>query len=214
MSNPFVHTRLERLLTERSALRTRLDDRCADLLAQLRKRCPGAVPPPTPEPGGLSEPVVVETEDLDRLVRSALGDSDDDPVLLTDGDSELLVDPARTRTLIEDGLVLVVLGVECDQTGPAEVVVPFAVGSDAVTAGMVMATERRPRGPEVVTGRWGDALLALAWEALLSVSAGLARHVGADLDATPLIPGALVAGRGAVTLVPQARHDRDRPSRR
>ena len=129
-------------------------------------------------------------------------------MLLTDGDSERPVDLARSRALIDEGLVLVVLGVDCDQTGPAEVVVPFAVGSEGATAGMIMTTEPVPRGPAVVTGRWGEALVAMAWEALVAVTAGLSRHVGTDLDAAPLIPGALVATSGSITVVTQARHRR------
>ena len=152
MTNAFARIRLERLLAERTALGTTLDDRCAKLLAQFRKQCPGAVPPPAPEPGGVSEPVAVKGKDLDPLLRAALSadTAGEEVVLLTDGDSELLVNPARSRALIDEGLVLVVLGVNCDQTGPAEVVVPFAVGSEGATAGMIMTTERVPRGPVVV----------------------------------------------------------------
>jgi hypothetical protein len=214
MTTAPVRTRLERLLAERAALRTRLDDRCARLLEQLRRRCPGAVPPPPPPPGGISEPVTIDAEDLDRLLQTALAPEDGgDVLLLTDGDSELLVDPARCRARVGDGVVLVVLGVECDQTGPAQVVVPFAVGSEGATAGMVMATEQLPRGPAIVVGRWGEALVAMAWEALVAVAAGLSRHVGTDLDAAPLIPGALLASPGSLALVPQARHRADRPGR-
>jgi hypothetical protein len=214
MTSASTRTRLGRLLAERTALRTGLDDRCAALLAQLRKRCPGAVPPPPAEPGGVSEAVAVDAKEFDRLLQAALAeaDGDDGVVLLVDGESELLVDPARSRARIGDGLILVVLGVECDQTGPVEVTVPFAVGSDAATAGMVMATEQVPRGPAVITVRWGEALVAMAWEALVAVTAGLSRHVGTDLDAAPLIPGALVAEPGSLTVVSQARHEADRLS--
>jgi hypothetical protein len=131
MTNLFVHRRLDRLLAERAALGTTLDDRCAKLLRRLREQCPQAVPPPKPEPGGLSDPVVVETRDLERLVRTALhAEADDGLVLLVDGESELLVDPSRTRVLTGEGVVLVVLGVECDQTGAVEVTIPFAAGTE------------------------------------------------------------------------------------
>ncbi len=214
MTSASARTRLERLLADRAALRTDLDDRCAALLAQLRKRCPGAVPPPAPKPGGVSEPVAVDAKDVGRLLQAALAAGDGDGVvLLAEGDSELLVDPGRSRVRVGEGMVLVVLAVECDQTGPAEVTVPFAVGSDGATAGMVMATEQVPRGPAIVTGRWGEALVAMAWEALVAVMAGLSRHAGTDLDAAPLIPGALVAAPGSITVVPQARHETDRLGR-
>ncbi|MDN5859808.1 MAG: hypothetical protein L0H84_14420 [Pseudonocardia sp.] len=209
------YSRLELLLADRTAARSRLDERCARLLAELRERCPTAVPPEAPEPGGITDPVVLDAKEFGGLVRAALsgdarGGADTGVVLLTDGDSELLVDPTRCRSVVGNGVVLVVLGVECDQTGPVEVTVPFAVGSAKLTSGMVMAAERLPRGPQVVTIRWGDALVALAWEALVSVTAGLSRHVGTDRDALPLIPGALLAEPGSVTLIPQARYDRER----
>jgi hypothetical protein len=215
MTSLFVHGRLERLLAERAPLETQLDDRCAALLERLREQCPQAVPPPKPKPGGLSDPVVVATKDLEGLVQTALhsGTGDEGLVLLTDGESELLVDPARTRVLTGDGVVLVVLGVECDQTGAVEVTVPFAAGTEDATAGMILATEQAPRGHPAVTGRWGQALVAMAWEALLSVAAGLTRHAGTDLDAVPLIPGALLAAKDGITLLPQARHDTDRLAR-
>jgi hypothetical protein len=214
MTSASARTRLERLLADRAALRTDLDERCAALLAQLRKHCPGAVPPPAPKPGGVSEPVAVDAKDVGRLLQAALAADDaDGVVLLVDGDSELLVDPGRSRVRVGEGIVLVVLAVECDQTGPAEVTVPFAVGSDGGAAGMVMATEQVPRGPAIVTARWSEALVAMAWEALVAVTAGVSRHAGTDLDVAPLIPGALLAAPGSITLVPQARHETDRLGR-
>jgi hypothetical protein len=214
MTNLFVHRRLERLLAERAALGTTLDDHCAELLERLRKKCPEAVPPPKPKPGGLSEPVTVKTAQFQRLVRSALqAEGGEGPVLLVDGESELLVHPARTRVRTGEGVLLVVLRVECDQTGAVEVTVPFAAGTEDATAGMILATEQAPRGHPAVTGRWGQALVAMAWEALLSVAAGLTRHAGTDLDAAPLIPGALLAAKGGITVLPQARHETDRLAR-
>ena len=216
MTSPSVHRRLERLLAERAVLETPLDDRCADLIKRLREQCPQVIPPPRPKPGDLSDPIVVDTKDLERLIQSALytEDADREFVLLTDGESELVVDPSRTRTLTGEGVILVVLGVECDQTGPAEATVTFAAGTENATAGMILATEQAPRGPEVICARWGAALVALAWEALLSVTAGLTRLLGTDLDGVPLIPGALLATRNGITVVPQARHEADRLGRR
>lgn len=210
----FARPRLERLLAERGELATALDARCARLLKQLRDQCPGAIAPRDLDPGATADPVVVRGDDLDRLLRAALasddGDDDAGPFLLADGESALLVDPARSRVLTADGLVLVVLGVDCDQTGPVEVTVPFAVGGEQRDAGMIATTEARPRGPAVLAERWGEALIALAWEALVSVFAGLTRHAGTDLDVAPLIPGAMQAAKGSITVVPQARHPADR----
>ncbi len=210
----FGTSQLEQLLTGRAEQAGRLDARCAALLERVRRVCPGAVPLPPPKPGGLAEPVVLKGAEVDTLLRAALAEDQDQAVLLTDGDDELLVDPGRTRTIVGPGLLLVVLAVDCDQTGPAEVTVAFALGSDQLTTGMLAVTEQIPRGPVVVVGRWGEALVALAWEAVLTVAAGLTRHAGSDVDVLPLVPGALLAERGLLTVVPQARHEADRPGRR
>jgi hypothetical protein len=213
--SPLVRPQLERLLAERRDLNTALDEKCAQLLKQLRERCPDAVPPHSLKPGTLADPGVVKNDELDDLLRAALaGDAArDEPVLLVDGDSELIVDPAHSRVLTADGLILVVLGVDCDQTGPTEVTIPFGVGTEEANAGMIATTEQRPRGPEIVVGRWGEALIALAWEALISVLAGLTRHAGTDLDVAPLIPTGVTAAKGSIAVLPQARHEADRLGR-
>jgi hypothetical protein len=59
-------------------------------------------------------------------------------------------------------------------------------------------------------GRWGEALIAVAWEALMSVLAGLTRHAGTDLDVAPLIPTGVTATKGSIAVLPQARHEADR----
>jgi len=212
VTSPPAQSPLEQLLAERGELQTQLDQRCVRLVKALREKCPAAVPPPRPKPGAITDPVEVSNGDFEPLLRAALADGDG-PFLLVEGDSELIVDPARTRVLTGEGLILVALGVACDQTGPAEITVPFGVGSQQADAGMIVTTEHAPRGPEVIVTRWGEALIALAWEGLMSVLSGLTRHAGPDLDVAPLIPAAVTATKGAVTVVPQARHDADRHKR-
>ena len=105
-----------------------------------------------------------------------------------------------------EGLVLVALTLECDQTGIAEVVVPFAVGTDEQPAGLVAASETKPRGPDVLVDRWGEAIVATAWRALIEAATSVAKERGSDLDGAPLRAGALVAGKTGIAIVPQARH--------
>jgi hypothetical protein len=95
-----------------------------------------------------------------------------DVVVWHDGDSELLLRPAQAR--LErggDSIVVVRVPVFCDQTGEIEVVVPFAVSRDP-DRGLVAATDAVPRGPAEVVNRWGDPLVAAAWEALVVVASG------------------------------------------
>lgn len=186
--------------------------RCRRLLDQLRRQCPEFLPGPPPQPGGLAPPVALQREALDDLLREALTPSPDESLVVwRDGDSEVLLHAGRTRVAVREGVVAVALLFECEETGgPAEVVVPFAVGSDERPAGMIAATERRPRGPAVLIDRWGEAIIATAWEALLDIAAVAAANAGDDVDGEPLRAGALLAAPDALTVVPQARHDFER----
>lgn len=188
-----------------------LEKQCAQLLRQLRRRCPHLIPAERLPAGEVAQPLELEAKEVEDVVRTALGASAEAPSFLwADGDSELLVHAARTRVTFGDGLVLVSLTVECEQTGRAEVVVAFAVGSDARAAGMVAATETRPRGPAILVDRWGDAITAAAWKALLDSARALSARAGSDADGARLIPGAISARPGGLVVTPQARHVFDR----
>jgi|SRR5215217_947313 len=91
-----------------------------------------------------------------------------------DAGAELVVRPEAAGVACEDGLVLVTLPVASEQTGEAEVVVPFAVGTAGVDAGLFMATQTRPRGPEAIVDRWAEPLVAAAWDALVRLAVDVA----------------------------------------
>jgi hypothetical protein len=61
---------------------------------------------------------------------------------------------------------------------------------------------------------WGEALTALAWQALLGVSSALAAESGRDVDGAGLIPVALTATKDGLQILTMARHafDRVRPN--
>jgi hypothetical protein len=71
---------------------------------------------------------------------------------------------------------------------------------------MVAVTETHPRGPAILVDRWGDAIVACAWQALLDVADGIAAGTGRDIDGRPLRAGALVATDDGLTVHPQAPH--------
>lgn len=198
------------MLASRAARGTEFDAQCKRLVAEVRRRCPGALKDEPVKPGEPIAPVTLSDKDLGGLVCAALAGGGGPTVLLSDGDSELLLHAGDTAVVARDGLVLVALTVECDQTGPRQVTVPFAVGSVGSAAGLVAVTEPVPRGPWEVVGVWGEALVALAWRALLEVATGVSRHAGGDVDAMPLLPGALDATPGSLNVTPQARHEIDR----
>ena len=78
---------------------------------------------------------------------------------------------------------------------------------------MFAATERRPRGPAIITGPWGDALVAFAWKILLTVAQGIAEGAGRDADGAGLIPAAIATNSDTITVLTQARHTFDRVTR-
>jgi hypothetical protein len=185
---------------------------CRVLLELERRICPDR--PQAPErlpPGTAARPVEVEDGRFERLVRAAAA-PDENParVVWYEADAEVVVHLDRTRVRAIDGLVLVALTLECDQTGVAEVVVPFAVGTDKRPAGLVAASEAKPRGPQVLVDRWGEAIVATAWRAVVDAATTIARDRGSDLDGAPLRAGALVARGGRIAVVPQARHSFER----
>jgi hypothetical protein len=120
-----------------------------------------------------------------------------DEVVWVDGDSELLVFPLQARLVCRDALVLVGIPVSSEQSGDAEIVVPFAVGAP----GLVMATESSPRGPEAIVRRWGEPLIAAAWDALMAVVASLAAHGAAHAGDEIQIPVELSVAPGSLRVV-------------
>lgn len=131
-------------------------------------------------------------------------------VLWQSAAGELLVRPAQLRLQMRDGLLGISLPIFCDQTGAAEVHITFAVGSPQRAAGLLATTEERPRGPAAVVDVWGDALVGLAWQAVLTLLEGLAAESGRDQDGMPLLPVALTVGASGLVVQVAARHAFDR----
>lgn len=164
-------------------------------------------------PGSLAPPVSVTTEQLQPLLIASLGSlyvaADVSPppqVIWYDHDSEVLVHLDRTVIRLDDGLVLVALTLETDQTGVGQLTVPLSTGSSQLAAGLVAVTETRPRGPAALVDRWGDAAIAAAWRALLDAAHSLALRAGVDANGARLVPGAVSCDGKTLSVVPQARH--------
>jgi hypothetical protein len=161
-------------------------------------------------PGETAEEVSVDRAELERLLRAALSLSDAPSLIWVSGDNELAVHPHRARIALGSGTLVVGLPVECDQTGPAELTVPFALGSDELAAGVVMATPPRPDGPGLLVEQWGAVVVAAVYRALLDLLSAAAAAAGLDRDGRPLLPGAVSSDGERLRLVPQARHAIDR----
>lgn len=193
------------------------DAECQKLLAQLRKQCPELFLAEPLPPGKVGPPLPVNSTDLPALARAALRAASGLPpappagkapvagVTWVDGDRELYVGVNQVDVKIAPGAVAVTIPVLCDQTGATMVDVSFAVGLPDRPLGLVVATEDRPRGPDAVVDVWGDALIALAWQCLLDVAAGVSAASGSDSAGTPLIASALHSDGKTLSITPQAR---------
>jgi hypothetical protein len=192
---------------------------CKKLLGLVHKRCPGLLPPRPVPAGTVAGEVRLTAREAAGLfpAAAALAAGVDRPglaavpsVLWREGDRELLVDPTRVTAQFAAGVVVVSIPVFCDQVGDAVVHVTFVVGDPKQPAGLLAATEGRPRGPAVVVDAWGDNLVAFAWHVLLEVTANVAGAAGRDVDGARLVPIAVAAAKDGFHVVPMARHTFDR----
>ena len=159
------------------------------------------------EPGAAAPDVLaVPAKDAERILRQTVRLVADIPkgsspeVVWVLGASELIVYTA------DIGLSCTV-PVACDQLEePAEVEVPFAVGTKKAPTGLVMSTLARPAGPAVVVDAWSGSLVAFAWEALLHLAQQLCSAAGRDGAGRPLVPAHIAAARGVLLVQPMARH--------
>ena len=203
-----------------------LDDTCIKLIELVRRRCPGLLPAEPLDPGAVAAPVPLQPKEAAGLMTIAArqavltasgarvpSDASQLPaaVLWQDGPDALLVEVAGIDVQIADGLVSVAIPVRCDQLpkGRDVVVVDLVLGTPARPTGM-LAAATEPRGPRIVVSRWGEALTALAWQALLDTAGGVAAATGDDRDGAVLIPTGLTASRAGIVVVAQARHEIDR----
>jgi hypothetical protein len=186
---------------------------CKRLLEQLRQRCPDLFPPDPLPAGKVGPEIALRGDEVQRLFVAAAAPPDTESLLWRSGDSELLVLASRISVGGDLGTVVVSVPVRCDQSGDAVVEVPFAVGDDEHPAGMLVATEERPRGPVAVVDVWGEALVAFAWNALLTMTTALAAESGTDEDGAGLIPAAIAASTDGLRVLTMARHPFDRVRR-
>lgn len=205
-----------------------LDAACRAHLAFIRKNCPGLLPDGPVEPGGSIEPIPVDPKQATTLVRTAAvlaaGRNPRHPgrpggeanaVVWTHGADSLLVLLDSVTVTTGDGLVTVGLDVACDEVVSvagdprSHIDVVLVVGTAERPTGLLAAAPV-PRGPAVIVDRWEDALVALAWQALLDAAAGLTAAAGRDADGVGLVPTGWSGSRNGLAIGAQARHPFDR----
>jgi hypothetical protein len=163
--------------------------------------------------GAVAEPLFVSGEQATALLRVAakraaglIRPTKRTEAVWVRGDSELAVNLVAITVKIAAGLIVVTIPVRCDQTANASVDVFFAVGSPDQPAGLYASTLRRPSGPALIVGIWGDALVAFAWQCVLGMVSGLAGAIGKDARGNVLVPVEMAASERGLQIVPMARH--------
>ncbi len=112
-------------------------------------------------------------------------------IWVEDGD-EVLVHLDSTKVRILDGVLLVSVDLETDQTARQPLVVALALGDDE-RAGLVAVTDELPHGNPVLAARWGRALQTAVWSSLL----GLVDDHAAEQKESPL---AITSVKGTLRL--------------
>ena len=154
---------------------------------------PPVPPTVTPLPPGAPGPVrALPAKDLTSLVRRAVA-GDTRRTVWTSRGNEATVLLDSTRIATDDGVVLVGLTLDTDQTGPQELTTVLAVGSAKRPAGLLVVAEERPRGHADLAATFADAVVATAWRGVLLVVAAAAASAGKDTHGDPLVPLALTA---------------------
>jgi hypothetical protein len=157
---------------------------------------------------GTAVPITLQS--YQQLITATATQGNQGQVVWTQDSSELTVFTNKVTTALDDGLILITIPVSCDQLANAVIQVPFAGGSATQPAGMVCATEQRPRGPDLIVDVWGDALIAFAWKLILTVATRVAAQSGVDEDGAGLVPITFSVAKDGLTLLPIARHAFDR----
>lgn len=191
-----------------------LDFVTGSVLGQLRAERPEALPTKPVLTGRKGAVLPVSTAALGTLVQlAALRRTEGDAsIVWDDGTNQLVVQATKVRSVVTEGMVRILVPVECDQAR-ATMEIAFAVGSETRVAGMIAATADRPAGDPLIARVWGDALIAFAYGILLDLADSLAGASGRDEKNDRLVPRGLVARRGQLSIETQARFAYDRSVR-
>ena len=154
-------------------------------LARSHRHEPPSPPPPTPWPPPppcpdykvpdtfteASLPATIVTRIVGTPANGApLTAPIGNQVIWVDAGDEVLVHLDSLQTKILDRMVVMSIDLECDQVGRTPMIVTFALGDANDPAGLVAVTDEYPRGDGRLAARWGDAIQAALWSALLGLS--------------------------------------------
>jgi len=162
-------------------------------------------PPPAPgripnqfDPSGLAKTLSLRLAgtpaDGSRATPSA-GDAMG-PVIWVDHGDEVLVHLESMEVQMLDGIMLVSVDLESDQTGRTPLIVSIAFGKSDDGAGLLGVTDEYPRGNGVLAARWGAVLQEAVWASLLGLAKDHAMQSGQAPRAISITAGKLVLQPG------------------
>lgn len=121
------------------------------------------------------------------------------PLVWDDGLGELALWPATARLRLVPGWLAAELDVACDETGPATARVVVALGREGRGDGAEASATLDPRTPALLVDRWGEALIAAVWEAVLDVLEGATLQTG-ELSGARLVLSGFFADDGELAV--------------
>lgn len=180
---------------------------CRKMLEAMQEKCPDLLPDIPLKEGQISAPIEVEAKLFLKLTKTAIKPNTKKAIIWRENGSEVRFWPDKTVVDIQEGLILIGIVLEAQETGEQTLTVPFATGTEKRFAGTVMTTDQKPRGNERLINIWGDAVIAAAYEAVLQVVSGIAAETGIDTKGQNLRVGAIIAKQGILSVIPQAYFD-------
>jgi len=114
-------------------------------------------------------------------------------VIWVNGSNEVLVHLDSTQVRILDGMLLVSVDLETDQTGRTPLICSFALSTAADPAALLATTDEYPQGDGLLAACWGQQLQQAVWSSILSLANDHA-------DERSLAPRGLVASAGKLSL--------------
>jgi hypothetical protein len=114
-------------------------------------------------------------------------------VIWVNGSNEVLVHLDSTQVRILDGMLLVSVDLESDQTGRTPLVCAFALSNTSDPSTLVATTDEYPRGDGTLASCWGQQLQQAVWSSILALANDHA-------DERELSPRGLIATAGKLSL--------------
>lgn len=156
-------------------------------------------------PGALGPQRALPAKALTGLIRSVLtSDSTRRTEIWVSNGNEALVRYDSVRVSLAEGVAVVGLTLETDQSGPQELTTVFALGTKDRPAGLLAVAEERPRGHGDLAATFAEAIIATCWGALLGVVSAVAASAGTDSRGDPLVPLGVVATAEHLVVLTQA----------